>query len=318
MHAARPCLHESGCKGRRGVAGAAVRAEAAPSRDRTATLTVEFHSVSTGPGLGCPHPDRCPRSIVAPPLTNGIHSVWRRRGSSDSHPNRRARLIVCRHSPSEFTAFRVVAERSIPPPELDALVRARSVAHHRNSQGLGSSRSGLFTLELAPSFERVPSLTIEIHSVSSRREAGCPHPNRHRCSSAADAHRRNSQRLESLRSELSTPESASSFERVPSLIVEIHRVRSVRGRRYPHPYRPSRSTAQRLAPRPDGHVDILQPNRLTTLCIRKVRATIAAAKQGCGGVDISCRHRLVALWISMVSVGIRLSCGPIEVWTSGN
>lgn len=203
-------------------------------------LTVGFHSVSTGPGLGCPHLNQRPRSIVAPPLTNGIHCVWRRRGSSDSPPNRRTRLIVCRHSPSEFTAFRVVAERPIPP-ELDALVRARAVAHHRNSQGLGSSRSGLFTPELAPLFERVPSLTIEIHSVSSRREAGCPHSNRHRCSGAADAHRRDSQRLESSRNELSTPESASSFERVPSLTVEIHRVRSVRGRRYPHPdWRPVR------------------------------------------------------------------------------
>ncbi|MGY6239374.1 hypothetical protein [Burkholderia ambifaria] len=64
-------------------------------------------------------------------------------------------------------------------------------------------------------------------------------------------------------------------------------------------------------------MDILPPNRLTTLCIRTVRATSAAAKQGCGGVDISRRHRLVALWISTVSIGIRLSGGQIEVWTSG-
>jgi len=133
----------------------------------------------------------------------------------------------------------------------------------------------------------------------------------------AVTHHRNSQRFELSRIALSTPESTPAFERVPTLTVEIHSVLSVRGRRYLHPYRLSHSTAQRLAPRPDQHVDILPPNRLTTLCIRKVRATIAAAKQGCGGVDISCRHRLVALWISMVSVGIRLSCGPIEVWTSG-
>ncbi|MET3556142.1 hypothetical protein [Burkholderia sp. 567] len=64
-------------------------------------------------------------------------------------------------------------------------------------------------------------------------------------------------------------------------------------------------------------MDILPPNRLTTLCIRKVRTNVAAAKQGCGGVDISCRHRLVALWISTVSIGIHMSGGPIEVWTSG-
>ena len=222
-----------------------------------ATLTVEFHSVSTGPGLGCPHPNRRPRSIVAPPLTNGIHSVWRRRGSSDSHPNRRTRLIVCRHSPSKFTVLRVVAERAVRT-RIDTLVRARAVTHHRNSQCFELSRIALSTPESTPAFERVPTLTVEIHSVL-----------------------------------------------------------SVRGRRYLHPYRLSHSTAQRLAPRPDQHVDILPPNRLTTLCIRKVRATIAAAKQGCGGVDICCRHRLVALWISMVSVGIRLSCGPIEVWTSG-
>jgi hypothetical protein len=64
-------------------------------------------------------------------------------------------------------------------------------------------------------------------------------------------------------------------------------------------------------------VDILQPNRLTTLCIRKVRANVAAARLGCGGVDISCRHRLVALWISTVSIGIHMSGGQIEVCTSG-
>jgi len=208
---------------RRVVAGAAVRAEAAPSRDRTATLTVEFHSVSTGPGLGCPHPNQRPRSILAPPLTNGIHSVWRRRGSSDSHPNRRTRLIVCRHSPSKFTVLRVVAERAVHT-RIDTLVRARAVTHHRNSQCCESSRNELSAPESTPLFERVPSLTIEIHSVSSRREAGCPHSNRHRCSSSADAHRRNSQRLESSRNELPTPESASSFERVPSLTVEIHSV----------------------------------------------------------------------------------------------
>ncbi|WP_175696615.1 hypothetical protein [Burkholderia ambifaria] len=63
-------------------------------------------------------------------------------------------------------------------------------------------------------------------------------------------------------------------------------------------------------------MDILQPNRLTTLCIRKVRANVAAARQGRGGVDICCRHRLVALWISTVSIGIRLSGEQIEVWTS--
>jgi hypothetical protein len=60
-------------------------------------------------------------------------------------------------------------------------------------------------------------------------------------------------------------------------------------------------------------VDILPPNRLTTLWIRKVRTSIAAARRECNGVDISCRHRLVALWISTVSIGIHMSGGPIEV-----
>ena len=153
MHAARPGLHESGCTGRRALAGAAVRAEAAPSGDRMATLTVGFHSVSTGLGLGCPHPNQHPDSIVVSSLTAGIHSVWSRRGSSDSHPNRRTRLIGCRHSPSKFTAFGVVAERAVHTV-------------------------------LAPLFERVPSLTIEIHSVWGRCGTGCPRPNRHRGSSA--------------------------------------------------------------------------------------------------------------------------------------
>lgn len=298
------------------VASAAVRAEAAPSRDRTATLTVEFHSVSTGPGLGCPHPNQRPRSILAPPLTNGIHSVWRRRGSSDSHPNRRARLIVCHHSPSEFTAFRVVAERPIPPrigrpcssalrrspstftgfrvvaewvvhTRIGALVRARAVPHHRNSQCFESSRSGLSTPESAPLFERrrcSPSRFTAFGVVAERAvhtRIGIL------IRARAITHRRNSQGSECPRAAISTPGSAP------------------------------RSTAQRHAPRPAGHVDILPPNRLTTLCIRKVRANIASARQRCGGVDISCRHRLVALWISTVSVGTRLNCGPIEVWTSG-
>ncbi len=286
MHAVRPCLRESGCTGRRGVAGAAVRAEAAPSRDRTATLTVEFHSVSTGPRLGCPHPNQRPRSILAPLLTNGIHSVWRRRGSSDSHPNRRTRLIVCRHSPSKFTVLRVVAERAVHT-RIDTLVRARAVTHHRNSQCFESSRSGLSTLESAPLFGRCrcsPSRFTAFGVVAERAvHTGIGLLIR----ACAITHRRNSQGSECPRAAISTPGLAP------------------------------RSTAQPHAPRPDGHVNILQPNRLTTLCIRKVRANVAAARQGRGGVDICCRHRLVALWISTVSIGIRLSGEQIEVWTSG-
>ncbi|WP_175761074.1 hypothetical protein [Burkholderia ambifaria] len=175
----------------------------------------------------------------------------------------------------------------------------------------------MFTPELAPLFERAPPLTIEIHSVSSRRGAAVHTRIDTLVRARAVTHHRNSQRFELSRIALSTPESTPAFERVPTLTVEIHSVLSVRGRRYLHPYRLSHSTAQRLAPRPDRHVDILPPNRLTTLCIRKVRANVAAATKECGGVDISCRYRLVALWISTVSVGIRLSCGPIEVWTSG-
>ncbi|WP_099316875.1 hypothetical protein [Burkholderia sp. AU18528] len=64
-------------------------------------------------------------------------------------------------------------------------------------------------------------------------------------------------------------------------------------------------------------MDILPPNRLTRLWIRKLSANVAAATQASGGVDISCRHRLVALWISMVSVAVRMCGGQIEVWTSG-
>ena len=76
-------------------------------------------------------------------------------------------------------------------------------------------------------------------------------------------------------------------------------------------------TARTRHARRDGHVDILPPNRLTRLCTRKLSANVAAATQGSGGVDISCRHRLVALWISTVSVAVRMSGGQIEVWTSG-
>ncbi len=286
VHAALPRLRESGSTVRRVVASAAIRAEAPPSCDRMPTLTVEFHSVSTGPRLGCPHPNQRPRSILAPLLTNGIHSVWRRRGSSDSHPNRRTRLIVCRHSPSKFPVLRVVAERAVHT-RIDTLVRARAVTHHRNSQCFESSRSGLSTRESAPLFgccRCSPSKFTAFGVVAERAvhtRIGIL------IRARAITHRRNSQGSECPRAAISTPGLAP------------------------------RSTAQPHAPKPDGHVDILQPNRLTTLCIRKVRTNVPAAREGCGGVDISCRHRIVALWISTVSVGIRLSCGPIEVWTSG-
>jgi len=73
----------------------------------------------------------------------------------------------------------------------------------------------------------------------------------------------------------------------------------------------------RIVARADGGVDIVPPNRLANLCIRKVRANAASSGQASDGVDISRRHRLAALWISTVSVAIRSNRGPIEVWTSG-
>ncbi|CAG9265436.1 hypothetical protein BDI4_900008 [Burkholderia diffusa] len=45
----------------------------------------------------------------------------------------------------------------------------------------------------------------------------------------------------------------------------------------------------------DSGVDIAPPNRLANLCFRQVRANVAMAGQESGGVDISRRHRLVAL-----------------------
>ena len=76
-------------------------------------------------------------------------------------------------------------------------------------------------------------------------------------------------------------------------------------------------TARTRHARRGGHVDILPPNRLTPLWTRKLSANVAAATQASGGVDISWRHRLLALWISTVSVALRMSGGQIEVWTSG-
>ncbi|WP_156441314.1 MULTISPECIES: hypothetical protein [unclassified Burkholderia] len=131
----------------------------------------------------------------------------------------------------------------------------------RASAGL---RAPLFTPESATACDTVPTLTIEIHSVSSGRGSGHPHPGRrprsiamHRSPSEftafrvvvdravhtgigalfrsrAVAHRRISQRFDSSRVGLSTPESAYSFGRVPALTIEIHRVFSVWRRRYPH------------------------------------------------------------------------------------
>ncbi len=164
-------------------------------------------------GWVCPHANQRHRSIVVLPLTVGVHSIWSCRGSSDSHLSQRARLIICRPSPSKFTAFRVVAERAVHTrigrpcssacrhspskftgfrvvaervvhTRIGTLVRARAATHHRNSQCFESSWGGLSTPESTPLFERVPSLTIEIHSVLSCRGSRCPHPNRHPRSSA--------------------------------------------------------------------------------------------------------------------------------------
>lgn len=87
--------------------------ESATACDTVPTLTVEFHSVSSGRGSGYPHPGRRPCSIAILLLTIGIHSVSSRRGSRCSRRDRRALSIECRRSPSEFTAFRFVASWAV-------------------------------------------------------------------------------------------------------------------------------------------------------------------------------------------------------------
>ncbi|EDT42680.1 hypothetical protein BamMEX5DRAFT_1563 [Burkholderia ambifaria MEX-5] len=215
-------------------------------------LTIEFHSVSTGLGLGLSTRESAPSFDVVPLLTVGIHSVWSCRGSRDLHPNRRGPLIVCRHSPSKFTAFGVVVERAIHT-RIGTLVRARAVTHHRNSQCFESSWGGLSTPESAPSFERCRCSLSEFTAfrVVARRAVHIRIGTVVRA--RVGAHRWNSQGFECLWAAISTPLPAS------------------------------RSTAQRRAPRPDADVDILPPNRLTTLWIRKVSATVAAARHGSGG-----------------------------------
>ena len=101
------------------------------------TLTVEFHSVWSGRGSGCPHPgaassfdrratahrrnsQRFESSWIALftqesalsfdrrlPLTVEFHSVSSHRGLGCPHLNRHPRLIACRCSPSKFTGFLV-------------------------------------------------------------------------------------------------------------------------------------------------------------------------------------------------------------------
>ena len=65
-----------------------------------------------------------------------------------SPPNWRPSSSACRPSPSKFTVFRVVAKRAVHT-RIGTVVRA------------------------------LPMLTVEIHSVWSRRGASCPHPHRH-------------------------------------------------------------------------------------------------------------------------------------------
>lgn len=139
-----------------------VTPESALSCDTVPSLTVEFHSVPSGRGSSCPHPNRHPRSTAVPSLTVASHSVssgrgsnyphlnrhprsiavqsltvanhgvWRCRVAGCSHPDRRSRLIGCRRSPSKCTAFRVVAGWAVHT-RIGILVRLRADAHHRNS-----------------------------------------------------------------------------------------------------------------------------------------------------------------------------------------
>ncbi|CAM2183138.1 hypothetical protein BLAT2472_60360 [Burkholderia latens] len=117
------------------------------------------------------------------------------------------------------------------------------------------------------------------------------------------AHRRDSQCFESSRGGLSTSKPVFSFDCMPMLTIEKHRVLSVRRRRYPHPCRHSRHAAAEralaLSRRPDGRrdsddarrsVDIPLPNRLANLCIRTVRAKAAPAR------------RSRAVWISLADI----------------
>lgn len=99
-------------------------------------------------------------------------------GHRCSRPNRRLRATPCRRSPLKYTAFRVVVGRAIHTRG-GVLARSPCIAHHRNSQRFEWSWIALFTPGSARFFDRGPSLTVEFHSVSIRRELGCPHLNRH-------------------------------------------------------------------------------------------------------------------------------------------
>ncbi|WP_321806753.1 hypothetical protein [Burkholderia sp. BCC1993] len=85
----------------------------------------------------------------------------------------------------------------------------------------------LSTPELVPRSIALPLLTIEIHSVLSWRGSGNPHPNRRsrlNCmlSLTVEIHS-----VSSWWGGLSTPESASSFDRAQVLTIEMHSVFSV-------------------------------------------------------------------------------------------
>lgn len=190
-------------------------------------------------------------------------------------------------------------------------------------------RALLIRPNVAPSCDSVQTLTVEFHSVASGCWSCFPHPHRCRrsiaglsltignhsvrsCCVRTDrcarllgcvAHRRDSQCFESSRGGLSTSKPVFSFDCMPMLTIEKHRVLSVRRRRYPHPCRHSRHAAAEralaLSRRPDGRrdsddarrsVDIPLPNRLANLCIRTVRAKAAPAR------------RSRAVWISLADI----------------
>src|SRR5437868_3157631 len=117
-------------------------------------------------------------------------------------PKLRLRATERPRSPLNFTGFRVVAEWVVHT-RIGALVRARAVPHHRNSQCFESSRSGLPTLESAPLFERCRCSPSKFTAFGVVAERAVHTRIGTLVRARAITHRRNSQRFECPRAAIS-------------------------------------------------------------------------------------------------------------------
>lgn len=185
MRAARPRAREPRRAGLRGISRVGSRPNRRSSCDTAPTLTVRFHSVASG-CVG-----ELSTSISRSPLTLEVHSVSSDRGKGHSFPNRPAVRSICRRSPSECTAFRVVMGGFCPQPNRPPHPLACRCSPSRltgflvcgcargapNPHASAASRTPLRTIAPAQSTRNPVHWTGERRRcIKGRRPRGCGYP----------------------------------------------------------------------------------------------------------------------------------------------